>query len=73
MQRKRRQGNTTPQKSQNNRIGDLVESEGDEVLVVDLRRLMIRMFNKLKEEFIHDMQKQLSESQNNMEEELKNT
>jgi tRNA uridine 5-carbamoylmethylation protein Kti12 len=73
MQRKRRQGNTTPQKSQNNRIGDLVENEGDEVLVVDLRRLMIRMFNKLKEEFIHDMQKQLSESQNNMEEELKNT
>jgi tRNA uridine 5-carbamoylmethylation protein Kti12 len=50
-----------------------VENEGDEVLVVDLRRLMIRMFNKLKEEFIHDMQKQLSESQNNMEEELKNT
>jgi hypothetical protein len=48
MERKRRQGNRTPQKTNNNKIQDLVESEEDESPISDLRRMMIRMFNELK-------------------------
>jgi hypothetical protein len=48
MERKRREGNRTPQKTNNNKIEDLVESEEDESPVSDLRRMMIRMFNKFK-------------------------
>jgi hypothetical protein len=47
MRRKRRQGNTTPQKTDNSII-NLVESEGDESPLADFRRMMI-MFNELKE------------------------
>jgi hypothetical protein len=50
MGRKTRRGNTIPQKTNNNIIQDLVECEGDEFPVADLRR-MIRMINELKEEF----------------------
>jgi hypothetical protein len=39
-----------------------VEREGYESSVADVRRMMIRMFNELKE----DIQKQLNESQENM-------
>jgi hypothetical protein len=45
---KKKQGNRTHQKSNNNKIEDLVESEEDESPVSDLRRMMIRMFNELK-------------------------
>jgi hypothetical protein len=56
MGRKRRQGNMTPQKTSNNIIEDLVESEGDETPVADLRRIMINMFNELKEEHAKTIQ-----------------
>jgi molybdenum-dependent DNA-binding transcriptional regulator ModE len=49
-------------KTNNNIIEDLVESEGNESAVADLRR-MIRTFSELKE----IIQKQLSESQENMD------
>jgi hypothetical protein len=52
----------THRKTNNNIIEDLVESERDESPVVDVRR-MIRMFNGLKE----DIQKQLKESQENID------
>jgi hypothetical protein len=42
----------------------LVESEGDESPVGDVRR-KIRKFNKCKEELKEDIQKQLNESQHN--------
>jgi hypothetical protein len=42
MWRKRRNGNLTPQKTDNNIIVNLVESEGDESPVADIRRIMIR-------------------------------
>jgi hypothetical protein len=50
MGRKRRQGNMTPQKTENNVTEHLVEREADEFPVADLRRMMIRLFNELKEE-----------------------
>jgi hypothetical protein len=37
---KKKQGNRTHQKSNNNKIEDLVESEEDESPVSDLRRMM---------------------------------
>jgi hypothetical protein len=55
MGRKRRQGNMTPQKANNNIIEDLMERERDESLVDDLRRTMIRMFNELEEELKKSM------------------
>jgi hypothetical protein len=55
MGRKRRQGNMIPQKSNKNIIEDLVGNKGDESPVADVRRMMIQMFNELKE----DKQKQL--------------
>jgi hypothetical protein len=61
MGEKRRQGNGTPQKADNNTIEDLVESESDESSVADVRRMMIITFNELKD----DIQKQLNESQEN--------
>jgi hypothetical protein len=39
-----------------------VESEKDESSVDQVRRMMIRMFNELKEELKKDIQKQLNES-----------
>jgi hypothetical protein len=48
MERKRRQGSTTPQKINNDIIEDLVESEGDEYPLTDIRKRMIRIFNELK-------------------------
>jgi hypothetical protein len=44
-----------------------VESEGHESPVADVRRMIIRMFNKLKEELKKHIQKQLNESQKNMD------
>jgi hypothetical protein len=54
---RRRQGTTTPQKTNNNSIEYLVEREGNESLVADSGRMMIRMSNKLKEE-LKDMVKE---------------
>jgi hypothetical protein len=48
MWRKRKQGNYTPHNTKNI-IQDLVESEGDESQVADLRKMMLRMFNECKE------------------------
>jgi hypothetical protein len=50
MGRKRRQGNTTPQKTNNNIIEDLVSSKEDKFLVDDISRMLLRMFSELKEE-----------------------
>jgi hypothetical protein len=49
MGRKRRQEKTTPQKTNNIIIENLVKSERDESPITDLRRMMIRMLNELKE------------------------
>jgi hypothetical protein len=54
--RKRKQENMSPQKTNNNIIEDLVESEGDEFPVSDIRRV-IRMFNELREVLNKDTQK----------------
>jgi predicted alpha/beta-fold hydrolase len=43
----------------------LVQSEIDDSPVADLRKIMIRMFNKLTEELKKNMQKQLNEYQEN--------
>jgi hypothetical protein len=61
------QGNTTPQKSINNIIKDLLQSEGNEFPVADTWRMMIRMFNLLNEELKENMQKQLNEYLENMD------
>jgi hypothetical protein len=45
MERKRREGNMIPQKTNNMIIEDLVESDP----VSGIRGMMIRMFNELKE------------------------
>jgi hypothetical protein len=55
MGRKRRQGNMTPQKANNNIIEDLMESKVDESPVADLKRMKIRKFNKLEEELKENM------------------
>jgi hypothetical protein len=52
--KKRRQRNMTPQKANDNTIEDLVDSEGEEPPVSEVRRMMMRMFNKLKEELKED-------------------
>jgi molybdenum-dependent DNA-binding transcriptional regulator ModE len=52
-----------PQKTNKNTIHDLVESEWDESPVADMKRMLIRMFNELKE----DIQKQFNEHQENMD------
>jgi catalase len=57
----------TTQKGDNNAIGDLVESEGDESSDADVRRMMITMFTRLDEELKEDIQKQLSKSQENID------
>jgi hypothetical protein len=64
---KRKQGNMTPQKTDNNIIEDLVKSERDESPVTYFRRTMIRMFNELKEELKENMQIQLNEYHMNMD------
>jgi hypothetical protein len=46
---KRRQGNTTPRKTKNNSIEDLVEIEGNESPVADCSRMMMIMSNELKD------------------------
>jgi hypothetical protein len=58
-------GNMTPQKAHNHTIEDLVDSEGEESPVTEVRRMMIRMFNELKVELKEDIQKQFNESQEN--------
>jgi hypothetical protein len=51
-----------PQKINNLTTDNLVNSEGYESSIAQVRRMMIRIFNKLKE----DIQKQLNEPQGNM-------
>jgi hypothetical protein len=50
-----------------------VDSEKDESPFAKVRRMIIRMFNKLKVELKEDIQKQLNESQENTEKKLKKT
>jgi hypothetical protein len=71
MGRKRMQENMTPQKTNNHTIEDLMQSEGNKSPVADLRRMMTRMFNELKEELKENMQKQLNEYQENTDKKLK--
>jgi hypothetical protein len=71
MGRKRSQGH--PQKTSNNIKEDMVESEGDESPVTDLRKMMIRMFSKLKEDLKENIQKQINEYQENIKKKLENT
>jgi hypothetical protein len=53
--RKRRQRNITSQKTNSNITENLVECEWDEVPVADIRRMMIRMFNELKDDKSNSM------------------
>jgi molybdenum-dependent DNA-binding transcriptional regulator ModE len=53
----------------NNIVEDLVESKKNELLVADFRRMMLRMFNKLK----MNMQKQFNEYQANTDKKFKKT
>jgi hypothetical protein len=46
----------TAQKANNNIVEDMVESERDESPAADIRRMMIRMFNELKEELKENIQ-----------------
>jgi hypothetical protein len=48
MWRKRRQENMTSQQANNQRIVDLVDSEREESPGTEVRRMVIRMFKKLK-------------------------
>jgi DNA-binding transcriptional MerR regulator len=50
----------------------MVEHEGNKFPVAEVRR-MIRMFNELKAELKEDIQKQLNESQENMDKKLEKT
>jgi hypothetical protein len=63
MGNKRIQGNITSQMVKNHTRQDLVDSERDESSVAEARRMVTRMFKELKE----DLQKQLYESQENMD------
>jgi hypothetical protein len=47
MERKRRQGNKTPQKANNNIIVDLMERKGDKFPLSDLKRMMIKKFQQV--------------------------
>jgi hypothetical protein len=69
----KREGNTTPQLANSNIIEDLMESEGDESPVADLKRMMIRKFNELEEELKENMQKQFNKYQESMNKKLKKT
>jgi hypothetical protein len=69
MQNKRRQGNMTPQKDNDHKIGDLVDSEMDDSSVAEVRRMMIKVFNQLKE----NIHKQFNESQENMDKKFEKT
>jgi uncharacterized protein YpuA (DUF1002 family) len=51
---RRRLGNTIPQKTNNNSVQNLVESEGNESPVADPSRLMIKMSNELKEKELNE-------------------
>jgi hypothetical protein len=64
MRNKTKQGNMMPQKVSNHTIEDLVDSEGDESSVAEVRRMITIMFKELKK----DLQNQLNESQENTEE-----
>jgi hypothetical protein len=56
MERKRKQGNTTPQKANNN--NNRFDDKGREwIPVADLRRIMIQLFNEIGEELNENMQK----------------
>jgi molybdenum-dependent DNA-binding transcriptional regulator ModE len=71
---RRRQGNVTPQKANNNIIEDLMGSEEGESQVADLKRMMIRKFNELEEELKKkNMQKQFNKYQESMGKKLQKT
>jgi hypothetical protein len=50
-----------PQNTNNNVLEDLTESERDESLATDLRRMLIRMINELNEELKDNIEKQLND------------
>jgi uncharacterized protein (UPF0305 family) len=45
----------------------------NESFIADIRRMMVTIFNDLKEELREDIQKQLNESQDNMDKKLEKT
>jgi uncharacterized protein (DUF1697 family) len=73
MGRKRRQGNTIPQKANNTTIEDLMESEEDESPVANVKRMMIRMYNEHNKEHKEDTQEQLNESPDNKDKKIEKT
>jgi gas vesicle protein len=66
MGNRRKQGNMTPQKANNQTIEYLMDSVGDETLVSKFKG-MIRIFK----EFKRDIQKQVNEFQENTDKKLK--
>jgi hypothetical protein len=73
MWRKRRHGNTSPQKANNTTIEDLMESEEDESPVANVKRMMIRMYNEHNKEHKEDTQEQLNESPDNKDKKIEKT
>jgi hypothetical protein len=71
--RKGRQGNMSLRKAHNHTTENLVDSEGDKSPFVEVGRMMIRMFNELEVELKVDIQKQLNESQENMDKKFEKT
>jgi hypothetical protein len=57
MGRKRRQGNMTPQKTNKDMIENVMDGRGDELPVANIRRMLIKMVNELKEELKEEIQK----------------
>jgi hypothetical protein len=70
---KRRQGNMTLENNNNHPIKDLVGSQMDESSVAVARKIMIGMFEGIKEEIKEDIQKQFNESHENSDTKLKKT
>jgi hypothetical protein len=60
-----------PKKANDHTIEEFGEREGEESSVVEVRGIMIRMLDKLKEELKEDKQKQLNETQENNDKKLK--
>jgi hypothetical protein len=72
MGRRRKQGNTVPQKADNNSIDHLLKGEGNEFPVADPSRMIIGMFNELKEVFKEEPKKDLKEDlKENIQKQLK--
>jgi predicted transcriptional regulator len=63
----------TPQKAHYHTIENLVDNEGGKSPLTEVRKMIIRLSNVLKVEFKEDLQKQLNESQENMNKKFEKT